>query len=88
LFCCEVAVTTVSGDVILRERVEEHEGVPQKHPEPEVYTDWIGTAPVIRIPLPEYNVAEDGSVVVRDTRPDHIAVETAEDGAVTIRVPA
>lgn len=78
-------MTTVSGDVFLRER--EDAEIPEKHPEPEVYEDWVGTTPVILIPRPEYNVADDGSVVIRDTRSGPLIVETSDDGAVTIRVP-
>lgn len=77
----------MSGDTHFRDRVEEHEGVLQKHPEPEVYEDWVGTTPVILIPRPEYNVADDGSVVIRDTRSGPLIVETSDDGAVTIKVP-
>lgn len=79
-------MTTVSGDVFLRER--EDAGILEKPPEEEPHTGWVGTAPTIRIPPPTYNVAKDGSVVVRDTRPESLVVETSDDGAVTIRVPA
>jgi len=75
----------MSGDTFLRER---DDGViPEKPPEPDTYSDWAGTAPVIRIPRPAYSTDKDGNVVVRDTRPAQISVDTADDGAVILRVP-
>lgn len=73
------------GDTFLRER---DDGViPEKPPEQESYTVWVGTAPVVRPPPPAYTRDKDGNVIVQDTRPAPNTVETAEDGSVTIRVP-
>lgn len=79
-------MTTVSGDAHLRDR--DDGAILEKPPEQESYQDWVGSAPVVIIPRPTYDVAKDGSVTVRDTRPDALVVETATDGAVTIRIPA
>ena len=75
------------SDTFLRER-EDHVGVQEPHPEPQVYTAYVTVAPIVTLDPPLYAVAEDGTVTLVDTRPAPLTVETAEDGTVTIKVPA
>ena len=77
-------MTTVSGDVILRDR--DDGAIPEKPPEAETYSDYVGTVPVI-VSRPAYSTDKDGNIVITDTRPAPLHVETAEDGTITVRVP-
>lgn len=76
-------------DEFLRTR-EDHVGVPHSEPEAKVYTAYVTVRaePLIQPDAPLYEVAEDGSVTLVNQDPEPLEVTTADDGSVTITVPA